>query len=99
MLNGEYRRLHSNGYSQFNGAFTYAARDESDRDSEELKEFRGYIHGFGGYGVTGHSNAGYDVFLSSDNTFLDRYQFDDSDVLRSRVYLEGQEISPHLVAN
>ena len=91
VLNGEYRRLHSNGYSQLNGAFTYAARDESDRDSEELKEFRGYIHGFGGYGVTDHSNAGYDVFLSSDNTFLDRYQFDDSDVLRSRVYLEGQE--------
>ena len=91
VLSGEYRRLHSNGYSQINGAFTYAARDESDRDSEESKEFRGFVHGIGGYGVTDHSNAGYDIYLSSDNTFLDRYQFDDADVLRSRAYLEGQE--------
>ena len=46
---------------------------------------------FGGYSVSDNSIAGFDVFLASDNTFLDRYQISDSDVLRSRVYLEGSE--------
>jgi LPS-assembly protein len=91
VLSGEYRHLHRNGYTQLAGAFTYAAEDESDQDSEESKGFRGYFRGIGYYGASDHSTAGYDVYLSSDNTFLDRYQFDDADVLRSRAYLEGQE--------
>ena len=91
VLAGEYRRLHRNGYTQLAGAATYAIRDESDVDSEQGKGFRGYFRGFGGYGVSDHSQAGFDVYLSSDNTFLDRYQIDDADVLRSRVFLEGFE--------
>ena len=91
VLAGEYRRLHSNGYTQLAGAGTYAARDESDVDSEQGHGFRGYLRGFGGYSVSDHSQAGYDLYLSSDNTFLDRYQIDDADVLRNRVFLEGFE--------
>ena len=60
--------------------------------------FRGYLHGFGGYSVSDHSQAGYDLFLSSDNTFLDRYQINDADVLRNRVFLEGFEAPQFLVA-
>ncbi len=89
VLAGEYRRLGNNGYTQLAGAGTYAVRDESDVDSEQGHGFRGYFRGFGGYGVTDHTQGGFDVYLSSDNTFLDRYQVDDADVLRSRVFLEG----------
>ena len=91
VLAGEYRRLHRNGYTQLAGAATYAARDESDVDSEQGHGFRGYFKGFGGYSVSDHSQAGYDLFLSSDNTFLDRYQISDEQVLRNRVFLEGFE--------
>ena len=87
-----------NGYTQLAGAVTYAAEDESDRTAKKGKGFRGYFRGIGGYGVSDHSSAGYDVYLSSDNTFLDRYQFDDADVLRSRVYLEGPGGPEFLVA-
>ena len=91
VLAGEYRRLHNNGYTQLAGAGTYAVRDESDVDSEQGKGFRGYFRGFGGYGVSDHSQAGFDLYLSSDNTFLDRYQIGEDDVLRNRVFLEGFE--------
>lgn len=91
VLAGEYRRLHSNGYTQLAGAATYAVRDDSDVDSEQGHGFRGYFRGIGGYGVSDHSQAGYDLYLSSDNTFLDRYQIDEASVLRNRTFLEGFE--------
>ena len=89
VLAGEYRRLHTAGYTQLAGAATYAVRDESDHDAEQGHGLRGYFRGLGGYSVSDHSQAGYDIYLSSDNTFLDRYQIDDASVLRSRTFLEG----------
>ena len=89
VLAGEYRRLHRAGYTQLAGAATYAVQDESDHDAEQGHGFRGYFRGIGGYSVSDHSQAGYDLYLSSDNTFLDRYQIDDADVLRNRLFLEG----------
>ena len=91
VLAGEYRRLHRAGYTQLAGAGTYAVRDESDVDSEQGHGFRGYFRGLGGYSVSDHSQAGFDAYLSSDNTFLDRYQIDDASLLRSRAFLEGFE--------
>ena len=91
VIAGEYRRMLSRGYMQLAGAGTYAVRDESDAESEQGKGFRGYFRGFGGYGVTDHTQAGFDLYLSSDNTFLDRYQIADDSVLRNRVFLEGFE--------
>ena len=76
VLAGEYRQLHTNGYTQIAAGGTYASLDEGDRESEEGKEFRGYSQGHGGYGVSDHSVAGYDVYLTTDNTFLDRYGID-----------------------
>ena len=89
VLAGEYRRLHTAGYTQLAGAATYAVRDESDHDAEQGHGLRGYFRGLGGYSVSDHSQAGYDIYLSSDNTFLDRYQIDEASVLRSRTFLEG----------
>ena len=91
VIAAEYRRMLSRGYMQLAGAGTYAVRDESDAESEQGKGFRGYFRGFGGFGVTDHSQAGFDLYLSSDNTFLDRYQIADDSVLRNRVFLEGFE--------
>lgn len=91
VLAGEYRRLHRRGYTQLAGAATYAVQDESDHDAEQGHGFRGYFRGIGGYSVSDRSQAGYDLYLSSDNTFLDRYQIDEASVLRNRVFLEGFE--------
>ena len=80
MLAGEYRRLHQQRLHparwrrHLRRAWTTATATASSG-----KEFRGYFQGFGGYGVSDHSQAGFDVFLTSDNTFLDRYQIGDSE--------------------
>jgi LPS-assembly protein len=91
VLTGEYRQLHRNGYTQIAAGGTYAAMDQSDQSSEQGKQFRGFLKTFGGYSVSDHSQAGFDIYLSSDKTFLDRYNIGDSDVLRNRVFLDGAE--------
>ena len=91
VLAGEYRQQHTNGYTQIAAGGTYATLDTADRESEEGKDFRGYVKATGGYVVSDHSVAGYDVYLTTDNTFLDRYGIDNQQVLQSRIFLEGQE--------
>ena len=91
VLAGEYRQQHTNGYTQIAAGGTYASLDTADRESEEGKDFRGYVKATGGYVVSDHSVAGYDVYLTTDNTFLDRYGIDNQQVLQSRIFLEGQE--------
>ena len=81
----------SNGYTQLAGAGTYAARDESDvtRAGPRLPRlFPRLRRLFGQRSLTGRLSTS---ISSSDNTFLDRYQIDDADVLRNRVFLEGFE--------
>ncbi len=90
VLTGEYRRRSDNGYMQIAGGGTYA--EFGDNESKDRgTQFRGYLKTYGAYSVSDKSIGGFDVFLASDNTFLDRYQISESDVLRSRVYLEGAE--------
>lgn len=90
VLGGEYRRLHRDGYTQLAGSATYAGYSESDIESEQDRDFRGHLRAFGDYGVTADSRAGYDLYLTTDKTYLDRYQIDDADVLKNRIYVEGQ---------
>jgi LPS-assembly protein len=89
VLAGEYRRQHRDGYTQIAASGTYAELDESDRQTEQDKDFRGHVRGFGDYGAGERSRVGYDVFLTTDKTYLDRYNIDDADVLRNRLYYEG----------
>lgn len=91
VLGGEYRQQHRDGYTQIAGSGTYGSYRDSDIESERDSQFRGHVQGFGDYGVSAHSRAGYDVFLTTDKTYLDRYQIDDADVLRNRLYVEGNE--------
>ncbi|HEX6011014.1 MAG TPA: LPS assembly protein LptD [Geminicoccaceae bacterium] len=89
VLGGEYRRLHRNGYTYLAASGTYAELDESDLESERGKTFRGHVKADGGYSITETTQAGYNVFLTTDDTYLDRYQIADDDVLKNRLYVEG----------
>lgn len=91
VLAGEFRRQHRDGFTQLGGSGTYASYQDSDTESQRDAEFRGHIQGYGDYGVTDRSRAGFETFLVSDKTYLDRYQLDDSDILENRVYVEGHE--------
>ena len=89
VLGGQYRQQHRDGHTEIAASGTYANYSEDDRDKEQEKDFRGHVRANGDYGVNEQSRAGYNVYLSSDNTYLDRYSIDDADVLRNRVYVEG----------
>lgn len=91
VLGGEYRRQHRDGFTQIAGSGTYTSYQDSDIESERDSQFRGHVRGIGDYGVSDRSRAGYDVYLTSDKTYLDRYQIDDADVLRNRLYVEGAQ--------
>jgi LPS-assembly protein len=91
VLGGEYRQQHRDGYTQLAGSGTYAGYSESDIESEQDRDFRGHVRGFGDYGVTETTRTGYDVYLTTDKSYLNRYNIDDADVLRNRVYVEGRE--------
>jgi LPS-assembly protein len=91
VLAGEYRQQHRNGYSMVSGSGTYAEMSQSDQESEQGKEWRGHIAGYGDYGAGRRSRAGYNIFLSSDKTYLNRYKLSDADMLRNRIYYEGFE--------
>lgn len=89
VLGGQYRQELRDGHTEIAASGTYSSYNDSDRDTEQEHDFRGHIRGNGNYGLTDHSRAGYDVYLTSDNTYLDRYGIDDADVLRNRLYAEG----------
>ncbi|MEK0082445.1 LPS-assembly protein LptD [Benzoatithermus flavus] len=91
VLAGEYRQQHRDGFTRLAASGTYAEMAESDQETEQGKELRGHVKADGDYGATRNSRAGYNIFLSSDKTYLDRYKLSDEDVLRNRVYFEGFE--------
>jgi LPS-assembly protein len=91
VLAGEFRRQHRDGFTQVAASGTYAAYAGSDVESERDAQARGHLRAYGDYGASERSRAGFDVFLTSDKSYLDRYQIDDSDILENRVYLEGNE--------
>jgi LPS-assembly protein len=91
VLAGEYRQQHRDGFTRIGGSGTYAEMAQSDQETEQGKEFRGHVRADGDYGATANSRAGFNVFLTSDNTYLNRYKLDDSDVLQNRIYYEGHQ--------
>lgn len=91
VLAGEYRQQHRDGFTRLAASGTYAEMAESDQETEQGKELRGHVKADGDYGATRNSRVGYNIFLSSDKTYLDRYKLSDEDVLRNRVYFEGFE--------
>ncbi|CAN0474603.1 unnamed protein product, partial [Discosporangium mesarthrocarpum] len=86
----EYRQAVESGNFKFDGSLTYV--DEVDDNNIETgkEEFQGHIRGDGQFKIDDGWIWGFDVFRTTNDTYLDKYDISDDDTLTSTVYLQGQ---------
>jgi len=100
VLAGEFRHRLHNGSYDLGGSITRASESEDDdADEADGEEFRGHIIGDGKFALGGGWDWGYDLFLASDDTYLERYDFSDEDVLENRLFVEKIDDRNYFAAN
>lgn len=89
VLTTEYRHLLESGAFDLAGSVTYAS-EAVDRRGEEPdgEEFRGNLEGEGLFRLAERWQWGYDLSVASDDTYLQRYDFDNQSILDNRLFAE-----------
>jgi LPS-assembly protein len=88
VLQGQYRELRGIGETTLGGSFAYTDAYSSTDKPAEGKELRGDIQGRGRYNFGDDVQAGFDAFVTTDNTYLKRYSFSNEDVLQNDIYVQ-----------
>jgi LPS-assembly protein len=89
VLTADYRHLLERGYFDLGGSITYASKAGSESDpNPNGQAWRGNIEGEGDFHLGNYWGWGYDLAVASDDTYLDRYNFSDADVLQNRLFSE-----------
>lgn len=89
VLASEFRHRITNGIYDLGGSITRGSEAENDAEDQSSRdEFRGHLEGNGRFALGGGWGAGYDLFVASDDTYLERYDFSDQDILENRLYAE-----------
>jgi LPS-assembly protein len=88
LLSLQYRELRRNGYFELGGSGTYATEFAGTPEEATGDEFRGHLEGFGRFGLTDTWSTGYEVALTTDDTYLQRYDISDENILENRLYAE-----------
>ena len=100
VLAGEYRRRTFNGRYDLGGSITRGSEAENNNDDQATRdEFRGHVAGDGQFALGGGWGWGYDLFLTSDDTYLERYDFSDLDILENRLFAENIDGRNYIGAN
>jgi len=86
----EYRQAVESGDFQVDGSLTYV--EEVDNNNIETGEeaFQGHIRGDGQFRIDDGWVWGFDVFRTTNDTYLEKYDISDLDTLTSTLYLQGQ---------
>ena len=80
VLTADYRHLLENGRFDLGGSFTYATKPGSEADpNPKGQTWRGNIEGEGDFHLGNFWGWGYDLAVTSDDTYLDRYNFSDDE--------------------
>jgi LPS-assembly protein len=88
VLSTEYRELREIGTTTLGGSITRTDAYQRDPDEDGAgQDIRGHVEGEGRYRFS-DLDAGFDLLLASDNTYLERYDFSDADVLENHVYAQ-----------
>ncbi|MGH6944102.1 MAG: LPS-assembly protein LptD, partial [Geminicoccaceae bacterium] len=87
VLTGEYRHLLRSGRFDLAASGTYATAGNSGQASAG-DEFRGHLQGEGRFRLQNRWRWGYDLFVTTDDTYLRRYDFSNENVLTNRLYSE-----------
>lgn len=88
VLEGEYRERWMDGGFWLQGA---AGFNPNGGVSGQQDQFYSDLFGSGRVPVASHWDAGFDVQLTSDNTFLKRYTISQLDRLTSDLFIEGED--------
>jgi LPS-assembly protein len=89
VLTSEYRHLLENGRFDLGGSITYATKAGTESDPNPSEQgFRGHIEGEGDFDLPNYWGWGYNLAVASDDTYLNRYDFSDADVLQNRLFTE-----------
>jgi LPS-assembly protein len=89
LLSSEYRQHIGMGQFQFGGSITYTDERDTQNMKTGSKEFRGHIESFGQFNHAEQWRSTYKLNWASDDTYLRRYDFSDTDTLMSEYLLEG----------
>ena len=92
VVTGEYRQRFADGENRTRLSFT---RDDAQTGEDRL---RGHIDSETRFSIDELWRWGADVKLASDDTYLGRYGFKNSDTLTNRLYVEGFGSRSHAVA-
>lgn len=86
---GEFRHATPYGDYQFYASGTKPSKfGELDETEREEKEFRGHLRGEGLFDVSENWKFGFNGEISSDDTYLRKYNYNNADLLTSRGYFE-----------
>jgi LPS-assembly protein len=89
VLTADYRHLLESGRFQLGGSITYATEAGTLSDPHRKGQaFRGHVEGDGDFDLGDQWDWGYDLAVASDDTYLDRYNFSDADVLQNRLFAQ-----------
>ena len=87
---GEYRQAVSNGAFQFDSSLTYVDERNANGTTTGDQEFQGHIRGDGEFEIDEAWLWGFDIFRTTNDTYLEKYDISDLDTLTSTAYLQGQ---------
>ena len=89
VLTAEYRHLLPSGQFNLSGSGTYATEAGSSSDPTPSGDaFRGHLKGKGSFNLTDDTRWGYDLAVTTDDTYLQRYKFSNDNVLTNRLFTE-----------
>lgn len=89
VLTAEYRHLVRSGRFELAASGTYATEAVGDPNKQPKgNDFRGHIEGDGRFRLRDGARWGYDLAVTSDDTYLQRYGFSEDNVLTNRLFAD-----------
>ncbi len=88
LLIGEYRQAFNNGSVLLDGSFTQPQTRDAGGAVNKGQNWRGHLNATGDFAEEGQTFWGFDLHRTSDDTYLRRYDFNDTSLLTSRLYAE-----------
>ena len=89
VMAAEYRAKTEGGGYDLSGSITRPHRRDDNNKQLDDREIRGHIKGAGRFDLDPTWRWGFDLFRSTDDTYLERYNFAGDDTLTSDIFLEG----------
>jgi LPS-assembly protein len=99
LLESQYRQRFTSGEIQLDGSITYSPSFDQFGLQRADENFRGHIFARGTFNHSAQWRSTLQVNLTTDDTFLRRYDFSNDDTLRSLYRLERIGAQSYLVTN